>query len=208
MKTRRIICTVGAVIFAVAFFVPAVGEAGKAPGSSAVPGWVCAWITAVYGYTVPIQAIYGHAKLDSGEWLLVLSGWTSPFVAIYLLLYWWRKMVIVRLVLAVVILAGLVSAWLFFLTQPASHSGLRQVPLLGHYLWTAGILLILISEFRIAALRRETAELPPNDDLRQAFVDSLSSSAPPECAAPSVAARSPMSAHRPSGQLPSRSSGT
>jgi hypothetical protein len=146
MRARQNIRIAGFVLFAAAFFLPAVRDVRLASGSNAMPGWECAWATAVFSYTVPLSASHGQANPDLGLCLLALSGLTSPFVVIYLLLCWWGKKEKARLAAAAVILVGLGSAWSFFLTQSAIRFEPRQVPLIGHYLWTAGILLLLIPE--------------------------------------------------------------
>jgi hypothetical protein len=70
---------------------------------------------------------------------LILSGWVNPLVLLYLFFCIWRKFVRTRRVLAVAILICFVATWIFFVKAP-------MVPLIGHFLWVAGGLMILAGE--------------------------------------------------------------
>jgi len=69
----------------------------------------------------------------------MLSGIVNPLLLVYLVFCLWPKFVRIRAGLAVAILIGLVSTWSFFYL---SHF----LPAIGHFLWAAGILVILGGE--------------------------------------------------------------
>jgi hypothetical protein len=138
----RILRLAGTVLFVVAFFLPAVRDAHSTggPGSPPMSGWMCA--------TVAMSASAGIPHLASGttqgkELLgilcLILSGWVNPLVLLYLFLCIWRKLVWIRRVLAAAILICFVASWVFLFKAP-------MIPLIGHFLWVAGALMILFGE--------------------------------------------------------------
>ena len=136
----RIVRLIGIVVFVIAFFLPAVRDAhtSSGPGSLPMSGWMCA--------TVAISASAGilHAGTMQGKDILgmiclILSGWVNPLVLLYLFFCIWRKFVRTRRVLAVAILICFVATWIFFVKAP-------MVPLIGHFLWVAGGLMILAGE--------------------------------------------------------------
>lgn len=135
----RVLRIAGLALFVAAFFLPAVrnGEAG--PGSGPILGWVCAMFAGAASASIahPVSAWQG--KDLAGALCLMLSGWVNPLVLIYLLLSLWSKLVRARRIVAVAILICLVAAWVFFAKAP-------MVPLIGHFLWVGGALLILFGE--------------------------------------------------------------
>ena len=70
---------------------------------------------------------------------LLFCGWVNPFVVVYLLFCIGQSFVRSRRVFAMAILACLACAWIV-LAQEAF------TPLIGHYLWVAGILFMLAPE--------------------------------------------------------------
>jgi hypothetical protein len=151
----RIVRLVGVVVFVAAFFLPAVRDAhtGSGPGSGPMSGWMCA--------TVAISASAGILHLTSGTMqgkdilgmlCLILSGWVNPLVVLYLFFCIWRRFVRIRRVLAVAILICFVATWIFFVKAP-------MVPLIGHFLWVAGALMILFGEVAGLAPTGKTKEL-------------------------------------------------
>ena len=137
---RRIVRIVGFVIFVVAFFLPAIqpSDSQGGPGSGPQVGWVCAGFALAPSAILlhPSQFLHGAANKDM---TLLFSGWVNPLLLIYLLFSIWRRFVRTRRVLAVAILACLASTWIFFVE-------VKFIPLIGHYLWVAGILAILAPE--------------------------------------------------------------
>lgn len=147
-------------LFVAAFFLPAVreppatGPAAWGPGlqSHDFDGWECAvvssWIT--------VRAIkYGvHPKTETSDpsapayaALVALSGWVNPLVLLYLASCAWRKFNRIRPFLAGLIFLCLIAAWIVLAKE---HFKL----LIGHYLWLAGILVILVAPF---VMRTEAA---------------------------------------------------
>jgi hypothetical protein len=135
----RILRAVGIAVFVVAFFLPAVRDPHTTSGPVSLPmsGWMCA--------TVAISASAGILHLASGTMqgkdilgmlCLILSGWVNPLVLLYLFFCIWRKLVRIRRVLAVAILVCFAATWVFLVKAP-------MVPLIGHFLWVAGALMIL-----------------------------------------------------------------
>ncbi|MGD0631916.1 MAG: hypothetical protein ABR987_21495 [Terracidiphilus sp.] len=151
----RIVRLVGIVVFVVAFFLPAVRDAHtpSGPGSLPMSGWMCA--------TVAISASAGILHLVSGTMqgkdllgacCLILSGWVNPLVILYLFFCIWKKFVLIRRVLAVAILICVVATWVFFVKAP-------MVPLIGHFVWVAGALMILFGEVAGMVSTKKTKEL-------------------------------------------------
>ena len=140
MKTL-IVRLVGIAIFVVAFFLPAVRGAETGPGSGPYIGWTCAVVAISASAGIPHLFTAGamHDKETLGALCIILSGWINPLVGLYLLFSIWKKLVVVRRVVAVAMLVGMVATWVFFVKAP-------MYPLIGHYLWIGGILIVLSPE--------------------------------------------------------------
>jgi hypothetical protein len=119
-----------------AFFLTAINIVPAGPGSGSEPGWVCA-VVATGSLAGIFKGSLASAAPDTV--CLMLSGLVNPLLLVYLVFCLWPRFVRVRVGLAVVILIGLVATWWFF---NFSHF----VPAIGHYLWVAGILVILGGE--------------------------------------------------------------
>lgn len=124
----------GYLVFLTAFFLPACRQpaSGAVGSSEAYKGYFCAWITIIN-------------TLNKEMWqtkaaLAILSGWINPLLLLYVASLFSRKLRIFRGVVAAVILVFIVLTWIYFRLAPL-------VPLIGHVMWVAGILLILSSEF-------------------------------------------------------------
>jgi hypothetical protein len=131
----------GFCLFAMAFFLPACGSHG-----SSFRGYFCAAFT----LTSPYSDFSANGSSLS-DWLraslLAVSGWVNPLVLLYLLALARRKIERFRRPLAMAILACLATAWIAVLGSGRIFASFAQVrPLIGQYLWTAGILLILTAE--------------------------------------------------------------
>jgi hypothetical protein len=124
---------VGFCVYVVAFFLPAVRQVAT-PGAG-VPdvyrGAFCAWVTLVNSLSPEIW----HSK----DCLAILSGWINPLIALYLIFLLVPKFVWPRRVAASLIALFIAGTWIYFYLVPL-------VPLLGHVLWIAGILLLLVGE--------------------------------------------------------------
>jgi hypothetical protein len=128
---------VGLLVFIAAFFLPACREVAT-PGGDAPDvflGSRCAWMTLVNTFS--------HEIWHSKYFLAVLSGWINPLLLLYLVLLLFPKLFWPRRIVAGAIVAFIAGTWVLFAIIPL-------VPLIGHVLWIAGILLILAGE----AMRR------------------------------------------------------
>jgi len=133
---RVVTVLAGLCLFVPAFFLPAITMVQSGPGPNSQPGWVCA-VVATGSLAGIFKGSIGSATPDI--LCLMLSGLVNPLLLVYLVFCLWTKFVGVRAGLAVVILIGLVATWWFF---GFSHF----IPAIGHYLWVAGILVILAGE--------------------------------------------------------------
>jgi hypothetical protein len=125
---------VGLSIFVLAFFLAAVrlGAAGD-PTASVFSGWKCASLA--LNETV---ALFGNSVKGAppmAACLMAASGWLNPLIGIDLLLSLWRGALVVRRIVGVLVLVCMAATWIFFVEEKLS-------PLLGHFLWIAGALLI------------------------------------------------------------------
>jgi hypothetical protein len=140
---------VGFIAFAFAFLMPAVGLTGRADGPGKGPfeltGWMCA--------TVATGATAGLFHMTSAVWqerdatgivFLILSGWVNPLTVLYLVFTIWRRLVVIRRILAAAILVCIASTWAFFAESWKTDSPMH--PIVGHYLWVGGILILLSPE--------------------------------------------------------------
>jgi hypothetical protein len=138
----RIVRLAGIVLFVVAFYLPAVRDPHTVtgPGSGPMTGWMCAVVagSAIAG----IPHLFGpgwQGKDMPGVICLILSGWVNPLMLIYLMFSIWRKFVRIRRIVAVAILICFAATWFFLFKAP-------MIPLIGHFVWVAGALMILAGE--------------------------------------------------------------
>ena len=136
-----IVKLIGLAVFAVAFVLPAATSVESGPGSGPYIGWSCAVvaISSSAGITHLFTASAWQDKEGPGALCLILSGWINPLVLLYLLFSIWKKLVWIRRVLGVAILACIGATWAFFAIAPMH-------PLVGHWVWIGGIVLILSPE--------------------------------------------------------------
>jgi hypothetical protein len=133
-KPRAIlICQVlGLCIFVAAFFLPAVRDAGPLTNKSDIfKGWECAKIAA--------SAMFQRDTYASSGFLAVMSGWINPMILAYLGFAFTRDFGSARRILAVAILGCMVATWIFFAVE-------HLIPMIGHFMWIAGALIILSAE--------------------------------------------------------------
>jgi uncharacterized membrane protein YraQ (UPF0718 family) len=115
-------------VFFAAFFLPAVRQAGS---SESFKGYFCAWITLIN--------TLNRGMWRSKDFLAILSGWINPLMLIYVASLFSRRLDALRRVIAVVISIFILGTWVYFYIVPL-------IPLVGHVLWIAGILMILADE--------------------------------------------------------------
>jgi hypothetical protein len=130
MATRPVLIArlVGFCMYVAAFFLPACREADSLHGFK---GYECAWITLVNTVSRELWR--------SVDCLAVLSGWINPLLLLYLIFLLIPSFRWPRRIVALAIVIFIAGTWVFF-----AHAHL--VPLIGHLLWIAGILLILAGE--------------------------------------------------------------
>jgi len=78
--------------------------------------------------------------------LVVLSGWINPIILLVLILSVVPRVSIVRRFMGVIVLISMVGTWVFFAQE-------KLTPLIGHFLWIAGAILILLPEVLTARQR-------------------------------------------------------
>lgn len=134
----------GLAVLIVSFFLPAIQleGAGSAPASpnSHIRGYICAGFASMMTVSTPLAAFRTHGEgIDAKSFLLPLAGLVNPFLLIYLVLTLWSGLVRTRMVFAALILVGFIATWLFF---AQTHT----TPLIGHFLWVAGAVLLFIPD--------------------------------------------------------------
>jgi hypothetical protein len=124
---------VGFCIYVWAFFLPACREVATAGGDApmVLKGSRCAWITVINTLNPEMW--------QSKDFLAVLSGWINPLLVLYLIFLLFPVFRWPRRIAAGVIVVFMIGTWAFFALYPL-------VPLIGHAMWIAGILLILSGE--------------------------------------------------------------
>jgi hypothetical protein len=135
---------VGFCLFVLAFFLPAI-RAGQGASAVVFPGWKCASVA-----LTETVALVGKSGVESPSFevlLVIFSGWINPLVLL-LLGFSFSEALLLRRILAVLVLLCMAATWTFFALQ-------KVTPLIGHFLWIAGALLILVP-----ALIRVRGRLP------------------------------------------------
>jgi hypothetical protein len=123
----------GFCIYVAAFFLPACKQV-VTPGAlppEVYRGWFCAWVTLMNTFSGEIW----HSK----DFLAILSGWINPLILFYLVFLIRPRLVWTRRIMGGAILAFMVATWIYFALVPL-------IPLIGHVLWIAGILMMLAGE--------------------------------------------------------------
>jgi hypothetical protein len=131
-RTILICRMLGLCIFIAAFFLPACRDAGPVNAfTNTFKGWECARIT--------FTAAFQKDSYESWNFLAVMSGWINPLILVYLPFSFITRFTKVRRSLAVAVLVCMAATWTFFIVA-------HIVPLIGHFMWIAGALMILASE--------------------------------------------------------------
>jgi hypothetical protein len=131
-RTILIVRMLGLCIFIAAFFLPACREAGPVNSFTNIfKGWECARIT--------LSATFQMDSYESWNFLAVMSGWINALILVYLPFSFFPRFKKVRRSLAVAILVCMAATWTFFVIA-------SLVPLIGHFMWIAGALMILAGE--------------------------------------------------------------
>jgi len=133
LRAVRYARLLGYLAFLAAFFLPAVRQVAT-PGAGApevYTGYFCAWITIINSLN--------HEFWRSKDALAILSGWINPLMLLYTALLFSSRLRQTRRILAVLVWIFLAGTWVYFYLFPL-------VPLIGHWMWVAGILLIVAGE--------------------------------------------------------------
>ena len=120
----------GFCIYVTAFFLPACRQVGDGPGG-ALRGYTCAWMTLVN--------VLNPESWHTSLCLAIFSGWINPLILLYLIFLCFKGFRWPRRIVAAMIVLFIVGTWVFF-------SIAHLVPMIGHVLWIAGILMILAGE--------------------------------------------------------------
>jgi hypothetical protein len=138
----------GLCVFVIAFFLPAC----RAGSYDNFKGWECAQQTlgaflALFGKPNPEMPFYIAL-------LVALSGLINPIILLIFSFSLWQRFVLPRRILAMAVLACMAATWTFFVLW-------KLTPLIGHYLWIAGALVILAPD-AIGGKRKPAAPVLPS----------------------------------------------
>jgi hypothetical protein len=122
----------GLCLFVAAFFLPACRDsaAGRLSAGTLM-GWQCA--------RTSLALVSEKDTFGSPFFLAFMGGWINPLVLLYLAAGFMPRSGRMRRAVAISILACMAATWIFFAI-------IYFVPLIGHVLWIAGALLILLPE--------------------------------------------------------------
>jgi hypothetical protein len=128
-RTILICRIIGVVTFAAAFLLPACREAGPVNTfTNTFNGWECARIT--------FTSAFQKESYESWNFLAVMSGLINELILIYLVFSFLPQFKKVRRSLAVAVLVCMAATWAFFWIS-------NLVPLIGHFMWIVGALMIV-----------------------------------------------------------------
>ena len=96
--------------------------------------------------------MFQKESYESWSFLAVLSGWINPLILIYLPLSFFPRFARVRRYLATAVLVCMVATWAFFFVA-------NLVPLIAHFMWISGALMILAGEVVGQVSAKHTKEL-------------------------------------------------
>lgn len=125
----------GFCVFLAAFSLPAVRAGASGQDATVLPGWKCASVALTETVALLGKSTTGRPSL--AVVLVALSGWINPLVLLLLCCSFFRALLVLRRVLAVLVVLCMAATWTFFALQ-------NVTPLVGHYVWIAGALLILV----------------------------------------------------------------
>lgn len=125
----------GVALFVVAFLLPGVRE-----GANYYPGWECA-VETLFGTRSLVAMLSHHERFDDWTLYFVAAGWISPLV-LFGLVAWSAR---IKRWVAAVLPPLLVVPWMVFAWP---EGGVQIRPCIGHYIWTAGCLLIFTPEYK------------------------------------------------------------
>jgi len=128
---------IGFTIFVLAFFQQAVRAGAPGPDAIVFPGWKCASIALTQMMGLFNKSVAWPPPVAVA--LVIVSGWINPLIGLDLLISFFSKLRIVRRIVGVLVVLCIGATWWFFALQ-------KVTPLVGHWLWIAGALVIFIPE--------------------------------------------------------------
>jgi hypothetical protein len=159
---------VGIVLFVASFFLPAV-TSGYAISrvdylfaSDAYHGWACAAMT-LFGSLGLIASLFGSSRPDAAaDFFFVVSGWITPLVFVFA---FFPVSNTAKRIVATTLPFLLVVPLLFFASPESGWGPGPFRPLIGHYVWTVGCLLIFTPQYAgmLGATSKEGSEAPDED---------------------------------------------
>lgn len=156
---------IGIIFFIVSFFLPAVttgyahSPAEHLITNNANKGWECAALT-LFG---TVRLFVPDRSDEAATFFFVVSGWITPLVIVFAIFPDRNK---VKRIVATALPFLLVAPLLFFASATKSGWGPDPFrPLIGHYVWTVGCLLIFTPQYArmLGATSKKGDEAPEED---------------------------------------------
>jgi len=157
----------GIVLFLASFALPgvttgyAMSRADYLFTSNAHYGVACAAWT-LYGTAGLIGSLFGSTPPDAGGFFFAVSGWITPLVAVFGIFIDSKK---AKRRVAKALPFLLVAPLLFFASPESGWGPGPFRPLIGHYVWTLGCLLIFTPQYAsmLGLANKESDETPQED---------------------------------------------
>lgn len=132
-RATKYVRLLGYLVFLVAFFLPACRQMATPGGEPPdyYRGSFCAWITLINSFNREMWTTSGA--------LAILSGWINPLMLLYVAFQFSNRLRKARRVIAGLVAIFVLCTWVYFYLA-------HLAPLIGHFLWIAGILMILAGE--------------------------------------------------------------
>jgi hypothetical protein len=134
-------------LFTVSYFLPAIQMGTSGPGSGPLAGWGCAFVASVMAPIALIKSLGQH--VDGKELLVPVSGLVNYLFLAVCVLGFWPRFRRIRLVLGALMLPCFAATWILFASA-------QMKPLLGHFVWIAACVLLVIPDL-VNALRKPEA---------------------------------------------------
>lgn len=146
-------------VFAVSFALPAILLASSGPDNQPLKGWMCASFASILGPKALVQSLGQGVR--SEDVLIVLGGLVNYFFLVILVLAFWRPLVRTRLAFGALMLPCFVATWISFASS-------KTAPLIGHFLWIAGAVLLVVPDIVSLFRKPQTAATAPSASSGQA----------------------------------------
>jgi hypothetical protein len=158
---------IGIIFFIVSFFLPAVTTGyAQSPAdywitSNAYYGLACAaWtLSGTVGFIV---SLFGTDGPNGAAFFYMISGWMAPLVIVFGIFLDSNK---AKRIVAKVLPPLLVAPWLFFAWPVSGWGAAPFRPLIGHYVWAVGCLLIFTPQYaRMLGATCKRGDKAPDED--------------------------------------------